>query len=117
MKKQLVYLFVVISTILLASCSKEQIIIKPDYPLSNFKYYQLIDNGNVYTFNFYKNWINFSKPGFGSSYNYGYKHPIVTVETQDTIYQWIVGENYLKYVDKDGKEYYFYERRRLNPLK
>lgn len=108
--KEIVYWFAIASTLVLTSCSKEQTIVEPDYPLSNFKFYELIEGGEVYTFSFYKNWINFSKPGFGSSYNYEYTHPIITVETQDTIYQLIVGENYLKYIDKDNREYYFYER-------
>lgn len=112
MKKKIIFLCVVLLTMLLSSCTKDEVIIQEqEYPLDNHQLYQL--EGSPYHFNiiyFEKNVFRY-KGKMVFSCNYKYVHPIVTlILSNDTTYQFYVGENYLKLQDKEGKDHFFYAK-------
>lgn len=113
MKKKIIFLCVVLLTMLLSSCTKDEVIIQEqEYPLDNNMFYQLEGAPS------YSNIIYFKKNVFKYegrkkyvSCNYKYVHPIVTlILLNDTTYQFYVGENYLKLQDKEGKDHFFYAK-------
>lgn len=113
MKSKIIYLFIALLAATLSSCSKNDVIVQePEYPLDNGQWYQLEGSTGYYTDMIYfdKNVFHYERLDFKASCNYTYKHPIVTlIWAEDTTYQVLVGEDYLKF-HKDGKDYFFYSK-------
>ena len=105
-------------TITLTGCSEEDgpTPVEPTYPLYNNKSYcYQLDSANYYEACFRDDWFFYTTSGpegrGTTSCRYTYVHPVVTLYlSSNETYQFIMGENYLKFKDKDGKDFILYER-------
>ena len=122
MKKRIAFGFLtafLMFTITLAGCSEEDepTPVEPTYALQNDKFYWCqLDSVRTHEACFRGDRFFYSTlgPGGGgtTSCRYTYFHPVVTLYLSSTeTYQFIVGENYLKFKTKKGEDFILYQRK------